>query len=85
MRVSRGNRQMEQMLYIVRYGDSYERFIVGVGSSVEEARRIADEHDGQRSEFDVGDGHYGYLVVPMGRVVDWEGLELPMYDEEAAA
>jgi len=75
---------MEQMLYIVRYGDSYDRFIVGVGSSVEEARRIADEHDDQRSEFDVGDGHYGYLVVPMGRVVDWEGLELPMYDEEPA-
>jgi hypothetical protein len=74
---------MEQMLYIVRYGDSYERFIVGVGSSVEEARRIADEHDDQRSEFDVGD--YGYLVVPMGRAVDWEGLELPMYDEEPAA
>ena len=73
---------MEQMLYIVRYGDFYERFIVGVGSSVEEARRIADEHE--RSEFDVGDGHYGYLVVPMGRVVDWEGLEAPIYDEEPA-
>jgi hypothetical protein len=75
---------MEQMLYIVRYGDSYERFIVGVGSSVEEARRIADEHDAFFLHIQ-GSGHYGYLVVPMGRVVDWEGLELPMYDEEPAA
>jgi len=75
---------MEQMLYIVRYGDSYERFIVGVGSSVEEARRIADEH-AAIPLLRYGDGHYGYLVVPMGQVVDWEGLELPMYDEEAAA
>jgi hypothetical protein len=76
---------MEQMLYIVRYGDSYERFIVGVGASAAEAVRIADDHCAQRSEFDVGDGHYGYLVVPMGRVVDWEGLETPIYDEEPAA
>ena len=75
---------MEQMLYIVRFGDSYERFIVGVGASAAEAVRIADEHAAQRSKFDVGD--YGYLVVPMGRMVDWEWAgETPIYDEEPAA
>jgi len=76
---------MEQMLYIVRFGDSYERFIVGVGRSEAEAVRLADDHaaspEGQRASSDC---HYGYLVVPMGRVVDWEGLETPIYDEEPA-
>jgi hypothetical protein len=75
-------RHMEQ-LYIVRFGDSYERFIVGVGRSEAEAVRLADDHCAQFPS--VQEGHYGYLVVPVGQAIDWEGLETPIYDEEVDA
>lgn len=74
---------MEQV-YIVRHGDPYERLIVGVAVSLEQARQLADadvERHPDHGEY----GYYGYVVVPVGQHIDYEGHEVGLWEEEEEA
>ena len=74
---------MDQV-FIVRHGDPYERFIVGVAVSLEQARRLGEEHAEQHPHM-AEHGYYGYVVVPVGQHIDYEGHEVGLWDEEEAA
>ena len=74
---------MDQV-FIVRHGDPYERFIVGVAVSLEQARRLGEEHAEQHPHM-AEHGYYGYVVVPVGQAIAFEGLEVGLWDEEEVA
>jgi len=74
---------MDQV-FIVRHGDPYERYIVAVARSLEEARRLADE-DAERHPDHAEYGYYGYVAVPVGQHIDYEGHEVGLWEEEEAA
>jgi len=76
---------MDQV-FIVRHGDPYERYIVAVARSLEEARRLADEDAERQGTCRYAESaYYGYVAVPVGQHIDYEGHEVGLWEEEDAA